>query len=455
MALDEFKQQKRSGKAEFSGRRRITTRSSGFHSHSKAAGNKYSFGKASVYNVSCSKPLEIQFQLPSIENSRFAGFGFYYRANNPIGIDSKKNLDRFVLSEYSYPAWNKVGYIWRKKPPSKVLLTFSALSEAETNIEIYDATCGEVWHEFFGSAIARENVMKNIHIYAPEALFYNQGGKVEFSLCEAKRRSNIPIKECNRCARLLPVNFDNERNALSFSNHKRFIKLKNINDHDQIKKLKHGFQLECRFCKKFAVNAALNPQRTPDQMSEDSQRRRHFELLLEEIYGESKQLNFKYKTGKELKTYIWKKFDKKCFRCKTKLVSANEMHLDHTRPLANLWALDKTATALCGNCNSSKRDRSPSGFYTKNELDALSKLTGIPISELKNPSPNIEALKLIIQRRDWLYSTFLNKDFLTKEKGGKITAELICKSLDRVLGLCDEKLTEESFVDGWRNYEFS
>ena len=131
------------------------------------------------------------------------------------------------------------------------------------------------------------------------------------------------------------------------------------------------------------------------------------------------------------------------------------MNLDHTRPLAFLWALDETATSLCKNCNSAKRDRFPSEFYTKEQLAELSKLTKIPLLELEKPIPNIEALKLIIQKREWLYSEFLNKDFLIEEKGGKIPAELICKSLDRVLSEFEEKLSEESFVEGWKNYEFS
>lgn len=119
--------------------------------------------------------------------------------------------------------------------------------------------------------------------------------------------------------------------------------------------LEYGYQLECRFCKKYEVNAAHNPQRTAAQMKEDGARRRAFELLLTAIFDKSPQLMYREKfNGRELTDDIWLKFGKKCFNCSTELESPKDMHLDHTRPLALLWPLDETATCLCGSCNSQK-----------------------------------------------------------------------------------------------------
>jgi hypothetical protein len=110
----------------------------------------------------------------------------------------------------------------------------------------------------------------------------------------------ITLKSCNRCARFLPINISNERNHLSFSNHcvaaksrpcshSSFGRLREA-EGERVLKLEYGYQLECRFCKKFVVNAALNPQRTAAQMKEDAQRRRAFEALLAELYKASPTL---------------------------------------------------------------------------------------------------------------------------------------------------------------------
>ena len=102
--------------------------------------------------------------------------------------------------------------------------------------------------------------------------------------------------------------------------------------------LDYGFQLECRFCKKFEVNAAHNPRRTAAQMKEDGARRRGFELLLTALYGESDSLLYRKRTGgRELVDDVYKRFGGRCFKCGVKL-EPKEMRLDHTRPLALLWA---------------------------------------------------------------------------------------------------------------------
>lgn len=80
------------------------------------------------------------------------------------------------------------------------------------------------------------------------------------------------------------------------------------------------------------------------------------------------------------------------------LATPRDMHLDHTRPLALLWPLDGTATALCATHNSEKRDRPPVDFYSHDELVRLSEITGIPLEEVKDPSPNMEAIELLRER---------------------------------------------------------
>jgi hypothetical protein len=63
----------------------------------------------------------------------------------------------------------------------------------------------------------------------------------------------------------------------------------------------------------------------------------------------------------------------------------------------------------------------------------------------------MEVLHLLIERVDWLVGDFLNKDFLRVEKAGKISSELICKALDRVMSLSSRKDSGFSFVEHWHN----
>ena len=461
MTSAEPKLQKRAGKATYSGRRRTATRISGFKSHEEATGGKLRSLPSGVYPASPESPLTLDFSLPKITSGRYSGFGFYFRSATPLTLQSESEWfsSRFHSNYEDPSSVNKCGFIWRGDAPDDFRITLTP--RETTNIEIFDAKCGEVWHDFFEDT--RDNVLKNIHIFSPEANFYTNDGEVLIGTIAHKKTCSVVVKECNRCARFLPINLPSERHTLSFSNHcvaKRPCRHKGfgiINDLDKGKdlELEYGFQLECRFCKKFVVNAALNPQRSADQMKEDSQRRRHFELLIAEMSGVSAQLEFRHKTGVELATFIWEKFEKKCFKCDNPLRTAKKMHLDHTRPLALLWPLDETATALCGSCNSSKRDRQPNEFYGPKELIKLSKLTGIPLLDLHEPQPNLNVLRALIDRSDWLVDEFLNKDYLMKEKDGKISAELICKSLDRVLLISKLDTGKFSFSKKWNNHFFT
>jgi hypothetical protein len=115
------------------------------------------------------------------------------------------------------------------------------------------------------------------------------------------------------------------------------------------------------------------------------------------------------------------------------------MNLDHTRPLALLWQLDETATCLCKSCNSQKRDRYPVDYYDASELERLAQVTGISLQDLQEPTPNKIALNNILENLDWLFETFLERKDLQKERDGKITAELVCKALDRVMSFTENK----------------
>jgi hypothetical protein len=153
-------------------------------------------------------------------------------------------------------------------------------------------------------------------------------------------------------------------------------------------------QNECRACKKWRINRLLNPIRTTSQLNESSVLTRERKLLLREPAVLER---FKQDNGIGLKDFIWKRFDRKCFRCMKELASPSEMDLDHTRPLAYLWPLDEHATALCPDCNNLKRHQFPVDFYDDQQLARLSDITGLSLHELQSKSINQVELDRILE----------------------------------------------------------
>jgi hypothetical protein len=434
------------GKTEFSGRRRITTRKSGFTSHPNSTGGEFEVEKIRSVFVKADQSILLTFTIPN-KVAGLSAFGGWFTTEGSVRVSfSGIDESRLTLTEAIAPDWGKFGSIWlgESDKDSQIKVSFSAYSDSY--VTFYNLKCGIVTHKHLEWArLENPALLKNMYEFSPEANFVSVEGDLNISGgSESNHTTDIYLKACNRCARFLPINIVNERKHLSFSNHcvaehrrpcshSGFGKLRNIED-GQILNLDYGYQLECRFCKKFEVNAAHNPQRTSAQMKEDGARRRAIELLLTELYDGSHQLRFRHEhNGLELSDYIWNKFKRKCFNCKKDISVAASMHLDHTRPLALLWPLDESATCLCGNCNSQKRDRSPVEFYSEQQLEELAKITEIPLEELLIPGPNIDALKRLRSRVDWFYDTFLTKPDLIKERDGKVASELLVRALQKAI----------------------
>ncbi len=395
--------------------------------------------------------LTVEFRLPITPEGTLLGFGGWYRATSGIhaellGVDGPQ-----VLTPPADPDWSKFGSLWYSDGDEPKPILFRLCATAPGYVALYSPGAGAVTHRYYDDARNDpRNLMKNMHQIAPEGIFYGSEFHAEVSEPhldgegqELQMTGEIHLKSCNRCARFLPINVGNERLALSFSNHctaphrlpcshPLFSSLRNV-ESDEILHLHNGYQLECRFCKKFEVNAALNPQRTAGQMKEDAARRRAFELLLTELYGGSPSLLYREKTDSELTVDVWERFEGRCFKCGTPLAEPRDMHLDHTRPLALLWPLDGSATALCATHNSEKRDRPPGEFYDPDELKRLSRLTGISQRELRDPGPNREAVDLLEKRLDWFFDDFLQQEDLQTEQEGKIPADLLVKALQKAL----------------------
>lgn len=425
--------------------RRPTTRRSGFGVKAGNTGGLYEIDKSlSAYELSPDHPVRITFNVPQGIDT-FSGFGIWYAIDTDEPgeikihqIAGKKH--KLTNKLFERPNWSKLGSMWLgdSEQPAKITFEFTAI--ASTRFYLYEALAGTVSEPRLD--IAPSTLTKNMYSFAPEALFIAKEGTIDIEGKVIESTKEITLKNCNRCGRYLPINTANEQQHLSFSNHctaphkvpcqdSTFSKLKKPGESEPSLILRNGFQLECRFCKKFYVNAPLNPQRTAAQKREDGQRRRAFELLINKAMGQSPLIQYRDENGgRELLDDIWKKFDKKCFKCKIPL-ELNQVNLDHTRPLALLWPLDSTATALCKDCNTDKRDRVPGKFYTEKELQELACITGLSLAELKSPHPNVAILDILWHRREWMFSDFFEDPNLAKIRQGKDTRRLIVKALDK------------------------
>lgn len=421
------------------------TREFGFHSHPDFTGGELSIVDVPVYKLKKGQKLNITFLLPAHNQDQFVGFGGWFSAPSANMKIHNPNYNRNILKYSPQPDWGKVGSMWisdGKKEPIQYEIT----APQDCSIAIWNMQCGSVSHAHLEEARAPR--LRNMYEFAPEALFITNKGQViitvnGFPAEESNEKVSFYLKSCNRCGRFLPINIHNERLHLSFTNHctakhripcshTGFGKLTNITT-KEVLKLNHGYQLECRFCKKFEVNAAHNPKRTSAQMKEDGTRRRAIEFLLSELYQDSSQISYRSRTGSELAIDIWKRFDRKCFNCGKRLRTPFDMNLDHTRPLALMWPLDRSATALCKSCNNEKRDRPPSEFYSEEQLKDLSQITEIPFEELVDPSPNVEAIASLLNNLDWFFNEFLTNPRMTRELDGKVPADLLVKALQKTI----------------------
>jgi hypothetical protein len=315
--------------------------------------------------------------------------------------------------------------------------------------------------EFVGSEEAyRHYSNSKKHICFPEQFYFETQIELEGS------KNGVPIitKSCNRCQRFLPVNSFNQRLQLAYSNHcttkapcthngfskykivkcevgkdevEEYFKLhfdKGYTLNNNLITCYYGHQLECKACKKFFVNAALNYLRSSSQHREDSLRRRAVELLCRKLL-DMKWIYHQYRisTGREFDKDIWLKFNKQCFNCGEPIKNAKAMHLDHTMPLSHLYPLDESATCLCNTCNNAKSDIFPVDFYSEAKLLDLSKITGIPLDVLKSRSPNEKVVKELKKHVIWFVDDFLIHPEYIKDRDGKKASDSILHSVNKAV----------------------
>ena len=257
----------------------------------------------------------------------------------------------------------------------------------------------------------------------PETFYLTHQSAVDIEIeAEASKRfriedgSDIKLKKCSYCGRLLPID-PTRLGILAFHKH-------------NAKVSKH--QNECRACKKWRINDSFNPKRTTDQLHESSVITRERKVFLREpeILQEIKD-----RTGAGLKSKVWERFGRRCFRCGV-AVALDDFQLDHTRPLAYLWPIDEYATCLCAGCNNEKKEKFPVDFYKPQELKRLAEITGLSLENLKEKALNERELGRILAdlptfARDWEPRTFLATARKIKELRPDIDLLVELKRVDR------------------------
>lgn len=334
-------------------------------------------------------------------DSPYLGFGGYIKPSSSCEVRISLIVDGEVKRERRFTLsseWNRIGLAADYDGEDRVIVAI----EFEGRVRQV-----EVWGLDFGLLNLPEKVLENnvaleeiesIHIcpetfYLPHKQVLNLDIKADLSspLNLKEKPKGIELKKCSYCGRHLPL--DSKRpGALAF--HKHNAKLT-------------GHQNECRSCKKWRINDSFNPARTVDQLHESSVITRERKLLLRD--SEILQA-IKDRHGAGLKSIVWERFGRRCFNC-GKLLKLREVRLDHTRPLAYLWAIDEYATCLCEDCNNHKKDRFPVDFYSDEQLHRLSDITGLPYRELIKREVNEENLRYIIDdivnfARTWEARTF-------------------------------------------------
>ncbi len=196
---------KNPGKTIYSGRRRTTTRSSGFNSHPDSTGGEFTVVDVPTICVEPTSPTIITFIIPPHEEGQFIGFGGWYNAENSISVEIiTDQFSKKTLVPPAAPNWSKLGSLTESQgsdKPTEIQVVFSSTNKSR--IALYKFECGIIQHKHLEWAKQERPVLlKNMYTFAPEANFISEAGENIFEY-EEDDAQTLPIylKSCNRCAR--------------------------------------------------------------------------------------------------------------------------------------------------------------------------------------------------------------------------------------------------------------
>jgi len=214
------------------------------------------------------------------------------------------------------PSWRRIGALVTAAPSEGIIRLTLEWNGGGTAVDLWGLGAGRPEVPTSKSGEPDLDLLSQSHL-TPETFYLAHQAAIDIDIAaDASERfvldegSPIHLKKCSYCGRLLPV--DPARlGALAFHKH-------------NAKLTKH--QNECRACKKWRINDQFNPIRTKDQLHESSVITRERKLFLRE--PEILQ-RIKDRTGAGLKSKVWERFDKKCFRC-NQPVNLEDYQLDQT-----------------------------------------------------------------------------------------------------------------------------
>jgi len=357
---------------------------------------------------------------------RLQAWGGYMASTAPVAISVRvsdggqaQDVRIFELDEN----WRRIGGLL--KDVSGSALDLAIEWSGEVSLDVWGITSGAPQLALSGSKRLDLATIDTSHLI-PETFYLahdcalDLDPEVDFSTRFAieEEGRTICLKKCSYCGRQLPLD-PNRLGALAFHKH---------ND----KKANH--QNECRACKKWRINDTFNPRRTPDQLHESSVITRERKIFLREP---ERLQEIKDRTGAGLRSQVWERFSRKCFRCDVP-VDLDGFQLDHTRPLAYLWPIDEFATCLCATCNNEKKEKFPAEFYTPKQIRRLSVITGLPVSDLtKKDVKGVELDRILADlsrfARDWEPRTFFATARKVAELRPSVDLMALLQDLDPVL----------------------
>lgn len=398
--------------------RRDATRESGYHTCDETTGGECLLLHAERY-VCDQKTVTFTFSRSAVDVVELFEKGISIIAFGGYVYSATKASVSFDLS-YSYEGnyysfgggwdqmleannWSNIGIhaeqiINKDSQLTEIVVKMKIVSERRNTLDFIAFDFDTIAKEEFQDTSCATSFYQKTNMHVPYLYYLRADLPIDWYLTseqEFVEGRRIIAKSCNRCGRFLPINIDDELKTLSFSLHCkkrapcvhstfRAYKIQNIGDlkKQDLSGLKiednkivsyFGHQLECKACKKFFVNAPLNPQRNAQQFKEDGLRRRAIEVLVNTLLGRNLiHFEFEHLTKREFSRYIWEKFDRRCFKCgaDSEPIALADMALDHTMPLAYLYRLDETATCLCSSHNSQKSDHFPIDYYSEEEVSA-------------------------------------------------------------------------------------
>lgn len=462
-------------------RRRSTTRESGYHTCDETTGGECLVVFSERY-ICPAKMVHFTFHRDTLElvdlfekNISIIAFGGYIHAQSKIDVSYQISFQyegqklSYVISNIDTIeelSWGTTGF-HIELPLNKELRIYDVTVKmqlqgiAYNTVEFTSFDFDTIKKEEFTDTSCAVSFYQKTHMHIP--YLYYLDSNLPFSTYLSDHVNllggrRVILKSCNRCGRYLPINYEDEMKTLSYSLHCkkrapcthsnfRAYVIQNLNDltEEDLRGLKlednkvvshYGHQLECKACKKFFVNAPLNPQRNAQQFKEDGLRRRAIEVLVNELLNTNLvHFEFEHRTKKEFSEYIWNKFNRRCFKCgpTSTPIALKDMALDHTMPLAYLYRLDESATCLCSSHNSQKSDHFPVDFYSEDELVRLSAITGLSLEKLHTREVNQTVLDLLIKNVVWFYNDFLMDPDYQKIRDGIRTSDKINDSLKRII----------------------